>query len=151
MTNMIKRGSLKISGNSSEVLSVNLYDILSCIKNDEKCNWSILWIEAVGEKSDNYVLQFEKEINDSDEILVLNSYDLLNLSKRFSQIIEILLIGDGDVDKLKRYPSDAEMYINCRYTIELIDSSYWIVNSYDHNFLNCIQKKLDGVQEIIND
>lgn len=139
--------ALMINGDRGEVLSVSLLDILNCIEMGSKYKWSILWLEAVGKPMDNSVLKHEQEIKNSNSGLRCGWDELSQLSIRFDQINEILLIGDENETKLKRYKDDNELYNSCCFIIELIDSSYWIVRSRDENFLNKIKKTLTGVEE----
>ena len=48
---------------------------------------------------------------------------------------------------IKRYNNKEDMYVNCEYTFELIDSSYWIIHSKNEQFLRKIKSVLNGVEE----
>jgi hypothetical protein len=127
--------------------SITLFDILSNISNGQNFNWSILWIHAVGNLGDEHknMLDFEKEIDDSESGLVINWKDLVNLSTKFDDIMELLLIGVGKIEQLKKYETDEEMYLVSEYAIELVDSSYWLIHSNNFENLESIVKKLPGV------
>lgn len=119
---------LKIHGNESRVLSVSLNDILNQISDGELYNWSILWLKAYlqpccGES----IFDIEKNIEQSKNGLVLTWGDLLKFSDKIEQLLEILIIGDMLISNIKNYENDEEMINTCQFTIELIDSSYWIV------------------------
>lgn len=140
--------AIEIHGNKTEkVISVELKDILNCITDGNSCTWSILWLEAVGHRGGISILDLEKSIKSSKNGLVLEWAELLELSDKFYQVIEIILVGDNEYSNLKRYDTDEEMYSNCCYTIELLDSSYWIIHSKNLKTIECLKKNLEGVKE----
>ncbi len=137
--------SIKIDGDNSSILSVSIIDILNCIDDQEGLNWGLFWLEASGElPGDMSMVDFEKEINHSQEGKVITWEELKDLGERFYQIIDLLLIGDEQSFNIKRYESDDQMYGSCDYTIELIDSSYWIIHSTKMNSLRRMQELLEG-------
>jgi len=138
--------SIKISGDNKEVLSVELKDILMSIINGDHLKWSILWLEAIGEVG-KPMADFEKEIRNSEQGLLIEWNHLLEFSKKIDQVIEITLLGDTNVSKLRRYPDDETMYSSCEYTIELVDSSYWIVHAINDQRLDSF-KHLKGIEII---
>lgn len=138
---------IEIHGNNNSILSVNLNDILDCITHGDQFCWSFLWLEAIGSLESMTMLDFEKKINKSSNGYVTNWEELLILSKSFDQIIEVLLIADKDKSKLKRYTNDDEMYSICDLSIELVDSSYWIIHSNQFSLKNMINN-LPGAKVI---
>jgi hypothetical protein len=139
---------LLITGKSNEtILSITLKDILKCVENPTKYYWKLLWIEGVGE-IEGSMLKFEEKINSSVEGVLFNYAELLKLSDSISQLIEIVVIGDKDLNKLIRYENDVEMYNNCEYVIELVDSSFWEFTSSDSHSLDNIKQNNAGVSEI---
>lgn len=143
----MKSNAVKIYGNDKEILSVTLVDVLKCITDGNDCKWSILWLEAIGNPGSKSMLDLEKEIRSSEKGLLIEWQDLFELSKSFDQVIEIILIGDKDISNLKRYDSEDEMYLKCEYTIELVDSSYWIMHAKNSASLELIKNNLLGVKE----
>ncbi|MFY0255938.1 hypothetical protein ACDQ55_18505 [Chitinophaga sp. 30R24] len=134
-----------IQGSSSEVLDVQLSDILNCIENGDRFLWSLQWITAVGQPGDEEVLSFEKSVNKSSNGLLYSWSELLDLSNRFYQIIELLVCGDQNEASLRRYEIDEEMILSCNYVFELVDSSYWLVSSSDKDPILRMQRELPGV------
>ncbi|WP_057937324.1 hypothetical protein [Algoriphagus resistens] len=135
---------IEIHGNDDMVLSVSLFDILNCIENGQNLYWKILWLEAIGDLGDKTMLKFEREVNNSINGYEISWKKLINLSLKFSQVIEILIIADKDELKVKRYLNDDVMHKECTFTIELIDSSYWVVHSNNislNPMLNILNKK----------
>lgn len=141
------RKALKISGNASEILSVSLNAILNCIDNIENINWGLLWIEAVAKlENGESVPDFERKVNYSEAVTIFTSEKLLKFSVQIIQSIGLLIIGDNNKESIRRYSTDQEMFSSCDYTIELIDSSYWVIHSKNIAFLRNISEKLPGVE-----
>lgn len=138
---------IEIHGLETSVLSVGLHDILCYIDNGSQFTWSMLWIEGIGDLENKTMLDFEKEVNKSNNGYAVGWKDLLNLSTSFNQLFEVLLIADKDESKIKRYSSDDEMYHRCDLVIELIDSSYWIIHSNQIS-LDSMIENLPGVKII---
>ncbi len=140
---------VRIDGNDSKVLSVSLQDILKVLDDGHQLHWSILWIYAIGHLENNKnMLDFENEVNTSNKGMFLTWEELNKLSDDFEQLLEIILIGVNDVKDLKRYESNESMYSICKYTIELIDSSYWEIHSLNITALQKMQDRLPGVKFI---
>lgn len=139
---------IQIDGNDSEILSVSLKDILDNIENGEEFNWSILWLQATGDLKNKPIIEFEKEIKKSEAGYIISWNDLNELSEGFFQVIEILLIGDSIISNIKRYSEDHHMYNSCDFTIELVDSSYWLIHSKKLKTLEKIKATLPGVKEL---
>ena len=139
--------AIKIKGGNSEFLSVDLEDILSCVKDGEEVNWGLLWIEAtVKIDSELSFIHRDYEINKSKTATSITWEELGKLSSQINQAIDLVIIGDKNQSNVKRYATEDAMYINCDYTIELVDSSYWIVHSNNDFFIKNIFEKLKGVE-----
>lgn len=142
---------IQISGNVDEdILSITLRQILECIEK-EKANtfkWKILWFEGVANIGET-IFQFEEKINKSQNGILYNFQELLNLSDNLSQLIEILIIGSREENKLIKYAEEIDMYNSCEYVIELIDGSYWEFSSYETESISKIKFSLKGVKDIL--
>jgi hypothetical protein len=126
-------------------LRVELEQVLSCINEGKDYHWAILYLEAMGNLGGKSIVDFENEIHGSSVGYLLNWDELVELANKFDQVIDIVLIGDSNKSKLRQYAGEEEMFKECYYTIELIDSSYWLINGRDRNFLDRLQKELGGV------
>jgi len=135
-----------IRGSEELILSVSLLDIINQIEEPEKYSWNILWLEACGELENGTIIELENKINDSKNGLLINFTELSLLAKSFDQVIEILLIGDKNSDKLKRYNNIEDLYSECYFCIELLDSSYWSIFSSNDQFIRNIQENLESVE-----
>jgi hypothetical protein len=136
---------LLIKGNKDEIyLSITLEDVINQLSGYESYKWCILWVEGVSRNIN--IIELEREINDSKQGKEIFGKDLLPLFKKFDQVLELLLIGDEDENKLKRYEEHKEMKQECEFVIELVDSSYWEVTSKNVQFNDNLIKNL-GAEE----
>lgn len=138
---------VRIKSNENHLLEVTLEDVLSLIQAGEKYSWSILWMEAVS-KVNMGIQDIEERIKTLEKGLIIDWAELKTLSGSLSQVIEILIIGDPDINNIRKYESDQLMYVNCRYVLELIDSSYWEICSKDVKLLSDILSNFPTATEI---
>jgi hypothetical protein len=131
--------SAKLAGIGHDALPRSLHEVLMRVPNGDEFEWSILWLKAVGNFEDRTMLDYEEEINLSENGLRMKWNELVEFSTRIYQTIEILLIGDKDSNSLKRYTNDDEMYLHCYYNFELIDSSYWLIHTKDEKLMKSLQ------------
>jgi hypothetical protein len=92
------------------------------------------------------IVKFEEEINKSKRGKSISLDSILNLSSKIDQAIELLVIGDSNIENIRKYEGDKLMYENCEYIIELVDASYWLVCSKDDSFIGNIFEKIQGVE-----
>lgn len=139
---------IRITGKSDEtILAIKLKQILDCIGNPSIYKWNLLWIEMIGTYQES-ILDFEAKVNASNNGIQFEFDELIKLSDSTDQIIELVLIADLESKKLIRYDTDDKMYKNCKYVIELIDSSFWEFTSSDSKVLEVIKQKFDGVSDV---
>jgi hypothetical protein len=145
----MERRKIKIEGDDDMILSVTLRDLLELITISYDYNWSIIWLWATGDLRPEFsISDLQKDVKDNANGVSLTWDELNYLSRKFSQVIDLVLVADKDYTKLKKYATDEEMNSSCDYVIELIDSSYWIINSVDIEMLDRMVEKLPGVSYI---
>jgi hypothetical protein len=105
-----------------------LKDILQHVLNGSDLSWKILWLQIIGVPGTIDVLRLEESINGSEEGLSIDWTKLIHLSNSIQETIELLIIADADSNKLKRYVDDDELRRECMLCIEMVDSSYWLLN-----------------------
>lgn len=144
---MMTKG-LKINGDDSDILSVRLEDLLNCYdRNEGDIFWGLLWLDVVMRPEVGYnVLELENEINNSDFGKEISLEKLLEFCSQISQAINILVVGDKDQNNIRKFEVDELMYAKCKYVLELVDSSYWIVHSNNSAFLDNILEKIPGTE-----
>ncbi|PLK42098.1 hypothetical protein [Emticicia sp. TH156] len=128
--------TIQLCKKEADYLEISLHDILSKIHDGYNYKWKILWIEAVtNPKSDFLVVDFEQKVKESLSGYLISWNHLLEMSKKIHQTIEVIIIGDKEDKKLKRYENDEDMRLSCNYCIELVDSSFWEISSSNFEVL----------------
>ncbi len=136
----------------SGYVAVELPDILKEVQNGDSFHWSILCLEASGNLGEGKsIVEFENEISDSKNGLFISWDDLNILSKKFHQIIDMVLIGCKNEISLQRYKTDQEMYEACDIVIDMFDSSYWKIFSKDEKFIDRLAAKFKDVEPLTPD
>lgn len=145
---------IMVKGSTPGLLSVSLKDILSCVEEPKDITWVILWFTATGKlkleltADAESMIDFENKINQSENGLEVNWRSLESIANQVDQVIEFLLIGSDDSASLIRYKDDDTMHSTCEYSLELVDSSYWILYSKNLKFLTNVRNNLSGVVDL---
>lgn len=138
---------IRILDKKNKVVSVELSDILDEIPNGDKFQWSILFLDCMGNLGEGKsVPVFQDQIRKSEGGFFLNWADLNTLSKKFEQIYDIDLVGCMNKDLIKRYETDEEMYEACDIVIVMYDSCYWEVFTKDKSLIERCAKKFKDVK-----
>lgn len=145
------RKYFNIENTNSSVLEVSLSNILECCSL-EKYYWSLLWIEGSGRSSSVSMPTFEKAVNKSETGMAVDLDRLIRLDLEIDDLQGIVVIGDLDKSKLRRYSDDEIMYDSCSIAIQLVDSSYWEISSDNPEFNNCLNsiffKEINEVEKL---
>lgn len=128
--------------NNEGYLSIDLTDILTQIENITNYKWKLLWIDGTSHTGGANMLELEKNVNDSKDGLPILGSQLLPFSELFSQLYELILIGDKDEEQLVKLEDEEQMKENCEFFIELVDSSYWEITSKNKDFNENIKMNL---------
>ena len=134
--------------NEENFLSFN--DLVSHIKG-EKYNWSMLYIEAKGNLGDQSMIEFEKKIYNSEKGVAMNWKEVIDISSKIEDTVDLLLIGCKDVRTINKFENDKDMYQKCDVVIEMIDSSYWLIHSNNEDIINNIFIQKNNYRTTIND
>ncbi|MFZ0564651.1 MAG: hypothetical protein WAM28_00415 [Chlamydiales bacterium] len=142
---------IRVRDYENGVSHIKLADILQEVFGGDALNWSILFLDGILNPRANISIQeLEKKINKSERGLSVSWKDLLALSKNFSQIYEIVLLGCVNVNLLKRYASEEEMHKNCNIVIELVDCAFWEIYSKDNRVIKALKNKFRNIEELNN-
>lgn len=145
----MKTTGLRILDSTDDVLNVTLEDILKEFLNHKQFLWSVLFLDGISNKDQGIQLQqHQQEINKSVDGMPIEWGALIELSKRFFQMYETVVLGCKDPKFLRRYQDESEMYNNCDIVIELIDCVFWEVHSKDFEFIKRLQKKFKATESI---
>ena len=143
----MKTKGIRILDKKDGVGCVELPDILKEISNGDTFYWSILYLYASGDLGDGKSIPvFEKEINDSARGLFIKWNELNLISKKFFQVIDIIIIGCKDQNLLRRYKNDQEMYETCDIFINMFDSWFWEIFSKDEQLINRFAAKFKKIE-----
>jgi hypothetical protein len=145
---MISSG-IRIFDKEDGCVSVELKDILGLIENGSAFYWSILYLEATGDLGPNMSIPvFEQEVVQSEKGICLNWSELVTLSDKLFQTMDIVVIGCTDREQIHRYDSDNDMYNSCDIVIQMIDSGYWEIWSQDPNLVQAIERRFKDVMRL---
>ena len=138
---------IRISDKSGRAVSVKLTDILSEIQDGEKFNWSILFLDCIGNLGQGRsVPVFQEQIRKSNTGVFISWLELNELAIRFELLVDLDLIGSIDKNVIKRYESEEQMYEACDIVIVMFDSCYWEVFSKDKALVEKWEKKFKVVE-----
>jgi len=107
---------------NKEVLNISLYDILKHLDQIESYSWFINFIEGEGKDSID-ILSIEENINNNID----EKYSLDELNKLLSNF---LFLNELDLKGV---------FMNSNINIQLIDRSFWIVETNELYFLKKIK------------
>jgi len=136
--------SLKIIGTTTGYLDISLNKLLLKISHPQKYSWMIMYLDGLGEVNGKSIVYFEEKVQKSFDGYILDWEELLEISL-LPDIFDILIIGDEKAENLHKYDSDKEMIESCDFTIELVDSSYFLVNSRNTRFLEVLKAEFGGI------
>lgn len=134
-----------IQDKKEHVITVELIDLLREIPDGDSLFWDILTIETEGKIEDlrPYGFQqedYQEEINESKEGFFISWERLNQVSTKFPQIENIVIIGSKDKRALRRYQYDEQMAAACDIVIIMFDFSYWKVFSKDQQLIEKLAK-----------
>lgn len=134
---------IRLCGNDKEYLSIDLCQILKQIVNGDLYFWKVLWISGFGKTKNNVtIMTLEDQINNSKEGILYTWETLFEFTTGTLQLEEFLLLGDVDFKKLCRYEDEKIMRQNCEFCIELIDSSFWEITSFNSFFIDNVKMNI---------
>lgn len=148
----MKTKGIRILDKKNNVVSVELLDILQEIRGGSSFHWSILYIYTTGDLGPGKSIpDLEKEIIESKNGMKLSWDDLIDLSNKLWEIIDITIIASKNSSMIKRYEDDQAMYEKCDIVIEMIDSGYWEIFSNDMKLIDRMQEKFKETEHLDTD
>jgi len=119
--------------------------LLNKVFENIEVNIKIIYINGLGFKdsinNEQFVVDFEKEINSSETGISILKKDLIKFIEVYNDLIDIVIIGDIEFQNLYKYKNDNEMYKNCFLTITLFDSSYWEITCKNEAIIKLLHKE----------
>lgn len=128
--------TIKLEGDKLRWQSISLEAILNALNGYDFVSssiWSIEWFDGVVTPNFPYnLMEFEEMINQRKEPLHLDFESLLALSRYIKDLNDLkLTCGEHQIN------SDNQSATNL--SIELFDSTYWEISSYDEKMLSYIE------------
>lgn len=147
---MIKTNyGLQIFDAENNYLAITLSDILNEIDGGDEFYWLITFLDGMPNKEKaELVMQYQTEINESDNGHYLDWNELKKLSEKYFQRYEIEVLGCSDKDLLRKYKNDEEMIKNCNIVIIEIDCTCWEVYAKDQNLIEKLKFKFKKTEII---
>jgi len=139
---------IEIRDSQNGALTVSLSGILSQLPpHSDNLHWAILSLEAIGNPSGNKSLpEFESQIANSPQGLLVTWNELCELSEKFEEVIDVVIVGCESRGDIQRRQNDNELYSSCDVAIEAFDSSYWRVYSKHQDIIDRIEKSFKDTE-----
>ena len=143
----MKTYGIRISDGKGDVLSPTLSDILEEVNEGTSFNWCILFLDGTPNPGQGeFLMKYGKEINHSQNGVFLSLEELKNLSSKFFQMFETIVLRSYNVNLLHRYKEEKNMYITCDVVIELIDCAFWEVYVKDVKVIERLKKRFNEIE-----
>jgi len=102
--------------------------------------WSIFYLYATGDIGENKsIVDFEEEIINSSNGYCLSWEELKDLSGRFDQIFDVLIVGAPCKKAIKKHDKEEDLLSNCSIVIDLFDGACWKVYSEDESVIGQLE------------
>jgi hypothetical protein len=106
-----------------------------------------LYLSATGDLGeDKSIVDFEEHISDSSNGFCLGWQELNNLSHKFDQIFDTLIVGSTSKESIKRYADDEDLYSNYAVVLDLLDGAYWRVYATDESIIERLSAKFSDIK-----
>jgi len=130
------------------VVSIKLSDILGMLP-ENSFHWYILDSDIMPKPEEGeFIIQLEKKISESEKGLPIRWEELILLSQKSFQEIDLVIVGCKDNNFSRNYTSYNDIYAICDIVIEMIDSSFWEVFAKDQRLIDKCAKKFKRTELI---
>jgi hypothetical protein len=131
-------------------LDVDLNQVLSHLRKEgPSLSWSILYLYAVGDLGEGFgMLDLEEKIQASPEGVTLQWETIFDLSHKFRDIYDLILVGyhDPHIPKLGPEDSRSNLYENCEIVVERDDSSLWRIFARDNDVVDRLRNSFPDAE-----
>ncbi|MDN3505429.1 MAG: hypothetical protein P0S95_07635 [Rhabdochlamydiaceae bacterium] len=137
---------IKVFDNINGYISVELKDIVKYIPFEDFTKCVLLEINAIGNIGDNPTnKELEQKVFDSKMGLDFFWGELKRLALRYTQIIDMTLVVGKDRGKIHFYKTDEDLYKNCEFCLQMIDSSFWVVVAKNNRIIDELEQRFNDV------
>ena len=139
---------IEIKDNSAGLLTVTLPMILNDIgEKGANFNWSFLYLSATGNLGENLsMVDFEKSILDSPSGFCLDWWKLNDISHKFDQVFDALIVASINKESIRKYADEDELYLNYVVVLDLFDGAYWRVYAADESIIESLSAKFSDIK-----
>lgn len=143
----MKTYAIRIFEGRGDILSPTLSDILKEIDQPFIFNWNILFLDGTPNPGyGEFLTDYKKKINNSENGILVSWGELKNLSEKFFQMYETIILGSKNAALLHRYKEEKEMYKTCDIVLELIDCAFWEVYVKDIKIIERFKKNFKDIE-----
>ena len=106
--------------------------------------WKLLFLEGVYRKrffDIENMPAFENEINTSKDGLFISLEFILDFFDNLNGLIDLTIIGDENIEVLKKHSIISDVYLQCFLTIAPIDSSYWEITCKERKIIETLKEE----------
>ena len=148
---MYKVIEIKDSENGS-FLSVSLYELLKIIEPYvADIKWSIYELSSTGKSdSDLSLVNLEDEIDDRDTGIQISWSDLLELTSKLNDVINLILVGKTDDQDFTAYENTNSWRKQYPIIVEIVDGYAWNVYSSSEKLISLLENKFNDTSVKIN-
>ncbi len=137
---MISKG-IRLKNENGNFVTITIKDVLEQVVDGENLKWSILYLDGEGSPKTILYIDLVKEINNRNDGYVLRWNELKSFVSDIYSIDWIKIIGCKNLENLRKYQIDRELYETADVCIELFDSSYWEIFTKDPIFYDNLVKR----------
>lgn len=134
---------IDIKDSRNGALTATLSDILEAIgPTGKNLVWSIFHLWAVGDLGEGKdMVEFEQEISAAPNGFLLNLRKLNELSHKFDQIIDTVIVGALHRDSITKCQDEHKLYSMHDLVLDLFDGAYWRVYAKDESVIDELSRK----------
>ena len=139
---------IEIKDSKDGLLTVTLPMLLQEIGlRGENLHWSIFYLYATGDLGeDKSMVDFEESISNSPNGLCLGWHELNELSVKFDQMFDTVIVGSSDKAAIKKIKDDEELYSKYSVVLDLFDGAYWRVYADDETIIESLANRFSDVE-----
>ena len=128
---------------NKDFLSVTLFELLKNIQHyGDKFTWSIYELDATGNLGEGCSLpELEDKIDSLESGFIMCWNDLLVMSSKLSQVINLILIASNVNQAFEKYEDSNDWRKKYPIIVEIVDGDYWEVYSSNENLIDSLEKK----------
>ena len=126
---------------NSAFLGVSLRDILDCFDNvPASVKWCLFSLEAWidTEQDTAHLVDLEASVDGAPHGVLVDLESLQAIATQAFQVINLIVVGSSEASRLHIDTGYRNVRHTYDYYIELLDSSFFIIYSHNHRFLECL-------------